>query len=133
MQQKNTKEAEHNIRLLQMINGGCIAIILIILQALLAIRPLDALLIIAMVIFALALPLPTGCLVVVYTQNISSRYKDSDKLYALTALGALCTLTGIGVALWDASWIAALAYVVSICVASFLLLPLILEADEPEL
>lgn len=94
-------------------SGGLLAISLVMLQGFLS-GPLDLAAFVAVLAFALSIPVLTCNLLVNFMRTRrDSRTKAADAEMAFYILGIFIALVGIVAAFWHMSWIAALAFLCS--------------------
>jgi len=99
--------------------GGLILISLVILQDFLNLKPLDRAAFLAILAFSIALPLLSGTLVLTvvekkFTKGPSRIIIRIEQMVFL--LGIITDVIGIGAAFWHASFIAGIAFIVSVAI-----------------
>ena len=109
-----TKKTEYEDRWKMLSSSALIAISLIILQSLISLKSPDTSQFIAIIAFAIAIPLLAGA-VGIYQCELD--YQRTIRLWtAITSLclfiGEVAAITGIAAILWHLSWIASLLFLV---------------------
>jgi len=130
------KSDEYSLRLYNFYIGGLVAIILVLLQTLLGLEPLDLSIKISVPAFAIALPLLAGMLVVNiveekypygHARSVSARFMS----IAFT-IGSVATLVGIDAAFWHVMWQAGVAFLIALMAAVTVYGWYVAELEEEE-
>ena len=113
-------EVKYSLRIEAQMLSGLIVISLIILQDLISLASLDLPAFISLIAFVLAIPFMAGGLLINRVENEKEHVRDSWLVSGTIYIGLSLAIVGIAAIIWHISWIAGIAFLASLIIASII-------------